>query len=345
MNHLWLDSKYILLVAHRLRNFKRKNNNTMNMSCPFCGDSKTNSRKARGYIYERKGSMKYCCHNCGINTTIGKVIQLLDPGLYDEYIKERFLENLTPQEIELQKFEEKFEAPKFIASEELKVLKKVSSLRSEHPVKQWVDKRMIPSSQHYRLYFTKSFMQWTNTLLPEKFDEKALLMDEPRLVIPMLDADKNLLGFQGRSFKKKSSLRYITIMLNEEYPKLFGLDVVDRSKCIYVVEGPIDSLFLPNAIASAGADLTSNLDVISTDKSKFVLIFDREPRNKDMVKRVESAIERGYNVCLLPDSMPGKDINEYFLSGMSQENILKKIEEHTSCGLDALVTFKMWSKC
>jgi len=340
MNDPSLDHKYLLLCAHRLRNFKRKSNSTFNMSCPFCGDSKSNKRKARGYIFQQKGSWLYHCHNCGITKDIPKLIQYLDPSLYDEYIRERFV--VTTPKLVIDTYH--FQAPKFTSVEQLKDLQKVSTLREQHPVVQWVNGRKIPIEQHKRLYFTKTFMQWTNTLLPNKFDIKGLKNDEPRLVIPLIDDNRNLLGFQGRSFKKNSALRYITIMLDDNHPKLFGWDCVDTTKPIYVVEGPIDSLFLPNTVASAGADLISNLHHIHSDISKFIIVFDREPRNKDIGKHVEKAIKRGYNVALLPETMPGKDINEYVLSGMSREKIIEQINKHVFSGLEATLAFQKWKR-
>lgn len=311
----------------------------MNMSCPFCGDSKSNTRKARGYVYQGKGKLTYHCHNCGITGGVDKILKLLDPMLHDEYIKERFIK---PEKVQMPIYH--FEPPKFTSVEQLTSLAKVSTLSNTHPVTKWVESRKIPLDAYKRLYFTKTFMGWTNTLLPYKFDKKALENDEPRLVIPLVDNDRNLLGFQGRSFKKNSLLRYITIMLDEHHPKLFGWDFVDPEKKMYVVEGPIDSLFLPNCLASAGADLSSNLDVVCKDKLKFVLVFDREPRNADIGKRVLSCISKGYSVSLLPESMSGKDINEYILSGMSQQEVVDQIDKHTYSGLDAQLAFNMWKR-
>lgn len=312
----------------------------MNMSCPFCGDSKANKRKARGYIYQHKGSLTYHCHNCGISAGVGKILQLLDPMLYDEYIKERFVNpNPTPKILDYV-----FEPPKFTSVDQLKDLKRVDQFADAHPVRAWVNGRLIPEHQHNRLYFAKQFMHWTNTLLPEKFDEEALKNDEPRLIIPLVDDQRGLLGFQGRSFKKNSALRYITIMLDENHPKIFGWDKVDPTKRIYVTEGPLDSLFLPNALASAGADLTSNIDIICADRSNFTLVFDREPRNVEIGKRVIKAIKLGYPVALLPETMNGKDINEYRLSGLSCEQIVDIIDKHTYTGLDAELAFAGWKR-
>ena len=57
--------------------------------------------------------------------------------------------------------------------------------------------------------------------------------------------------FRSRAIRDES-LRYILVKIEEDSPTVFGLDSVDLEKEVFVVEGPIDSLFLPNSIACAG---------------------------------------------------------------------------------------------
>jgi hypothetical protein len=234
--------------------------------------------------------------------------------------------------------------PIFVKDSPLKQLKKISSFSPESIVKQYVEKRKIPSEYHYKLFFCKEFKSWVNSFIPDKFDTESLTREEPRLIIPFLDKENNMFGFQGRSFKKNATLRYITIMLDENKPKLFGLDTVDSNKDIYVVEGPIDSMFLPNAIASAGSDITSNLSFVTQDMSKFIIVYDNEPRNRDINKKIDRAIDAGYRVCIWPDSLELKDINDMYMAGMSLQKIVDLIQENTYTGLEAKLKFAMWKK-
>ena len=181
-----------------------------------------------------------------------------------------------------------------------------------------------------------------NEFKPGQFE--SIENDEPRLVIPFLDKEGNLFAIQGRSFRKNTNLRYITIMFDEEKPKLYGLDTVDERLPIYVVEGPIDSMFIPNCIASAGSDVTTNLNTISEDKSKFIIVYDNEPRNKEIVRKIERAIEAGFPVCIWPESMEQKDINDMVMAGMKLRKIVDTINECTYTGLEAKLKFQQWKK-
>lgn len=280
MSLLWLDSKYLSLMSFRLRNFKRKGNNNWNFSCPFCGDSKNDTSKARGYVFPSKGKLRYHCHNCGVpGVDIPKLIKHEDQGLYDEYIREKIISfGSSREKTDVELFADKMKPPTFVKSTPLNQLKKISQLKPDSVVKKYIVNRQIPPEYHYKLFYCKNFKAWVNEFEPGKFE--SIEYDEPRLIIPMIDEEGNLFGIQGRSFKPDASLRYITIMFDKSKPKLYGIDSIDKRLHICVVEGPIDSMFLPNALASAGSDLITNLSYISEELKKFTIIYDNEPRNK-----------------------------------------------------------------
>jgi len=287
----------------------------------------------------RKGILKFFCHNCNASMGLPWFIKTQDPTLYAEYIKDRMLESGHRDEV--QEFVDKMKTPVFIKTTGLKDLQKISQLKAEHPVKEYVTKRLIPSDTHYKLFYTKNFKTWVNTMIPDKFED--IEHDTPRLIIPFLDKDKNLFGFQGRSFKK-TGIRYITIMLDETKPKIFGLDTMDDSKDIYVVEGPIDSLFLPNGIASAGGDLISPLQQLDVQKDRFVIVYDNEPRNKETIKKIEKAIDSGYRVCIWPSAMEQKDINDMVLAGYAIDKVKEIIDECTYSGPTGKLHLAIWRK-
>ena len=170
---------------------------------------------------------------------------------------EKLENNKSPKQDDFDKFVEKMKKPVFMTSGPLKGLKKVSQLSPNDPVKKFVVERKIPNEWHAKLFSCPNFLNYTNGLLPNKFSDASLAFDETRLLIPFFNTDKSIIGFQGRSLRKKSSVKYITIILQDSSPKLFNLDTLDNSKDIYVFEGPIDAMFIRNSVATLGGDLVS----------------------------------------------------------------------------------------
>lgn len=337
----WLEHKYIGLVSSRLRNFKRKGPKLYNFSCPLCGDSDYNKSKARGYIYEKTGKMLFHCHNCGASSSIANLIKSIDLNLYNEMQMEKIQDKKTPEQKSYEDFIEKMKPPVFMKSGPLKGLKKVSQLSPDHPIKKFVDKRKLPNQYHAKTFACPNFMRYVNSLIPGKFDESALLHDETRLLIPFFDKNKNIFAFQGRSLRN-SNTKYITIILNENMPKVYGLDTVNLDRTSYVFEGPIDSMFVPNSIATAGGDMISTLR--GFDKSNLVLVYDNEPRSPETKKKIDKDILNGYNVCIWPENLEHKDVNDMVLAGLSSEFIEHIIKENTYKDLTAKLQLTKWSK-
>ena len=238
----------------------------------------------------------------------------------------------------------KFAPPKFISNTILKKLKKISQLAHDHPAKLYVEKRLIPANQHYKLFYCPKFNAFVNEHLSSgMFDETALKNDEPRLVIPFISKGGNLIAIQGRSFKKNSSLRYITIKLDNDAPLVYNMNNIDQSKPVYCVEGPIDSMFVPNSIAVAGADLKRVEEVLTSEDVTY--IFDNQPRNKEIIRIMGRACDDGQKVVVWPDNIIEKDINDMIMSGISAAQILDIINHNTHSKLVLKVKINEWSKC
>lgn len=337
----WLEMKYVNMLSGRLQQFKRKSPTLFNFRCPICGDSQSHKNKARGYIYEKKGKSLFHCHNCNATMAVSNFIRSVDQQLYNEFQLEKLQNNKTPDQIEYEDFINKMKKPVFLKYGPLKGLKKVSQLHPDHPVKKFVDARRIPNPFHAKLFCCPNFKQYTNTLVPNKFDEDSIGRDETRLLIPFISADKNVHAYQGRALGN-SAVKYITIVLDESIPKVYGLDRVDFRNTVYVVEGPIDSMFLSNSIATAGGDLVSAISSFS--KENIVVVYDNEPRSRETIKKLDKAIMQGYNVCIWPDNLEHKDINDMVLAGMSSEFIEYIIRQNTYRDLAAKLALTKWSK-
>jgi hypothetical protein len=277
------------------------------------------------------------CHNCGASTTFYNFLKQVDPNLLQEYQLERYKNGETGNNnYPKPEFQEvKQEAPKFKKALELP---SIDSLPEAHFAKNYVQQRRIPETFSSQLYYAEDFREFVTTLGIEK---EGLHKDDKRLVIPFYDREKNLVAIQGRSLGE-SKLRYITLKLHDDNKKVFGLDRIDEDKLIYVVEGPIDSMFLENAVATADSNLESITDVL--DKSKVALVFDNEPRNKEIVAKMEKAIDNHFNVVIWPEMIEKKDINDMILDGFSPDEIQDIIDNNTFVNLRAKMEFVSWKK-
>ena len=319
-----VDSKYIGLVSSRLQKFKRVKADLYNFRCPLCGDSQKHKNKARGYFYQVKTNTNYKCHNCGASLSFNNFLKQIDSTLHKQYTLEKFKEGYTGKGFVVE--EPKFEFKKPTFKKDLDLPK-----ASEVPVaKEYLEKRKLDPT---KFYFASKFMEWVNTQ-KQTFD--TIRRDESRIIIPMYDTERNLIGFQGRSLGP-NSVKYITTMLDDDAPKIYGLDQIRGGAPVFVTEGPFDSTFIRNSIAMCGADA----DINRWGISDAVWIYDNEPRNIEIVKRIQTAISSKQTVVIWPSNVLEKDINDMVLAGHDVQSI---VEENIYSGLEATIKFNNWKK-
>jgi hypothetical protein len=319
----FVDVKYINLMSSRLLKFKRVKADLYNCRCPICGDSQKNKSKARGYFYSVKNNTNFKCHNCGVNISLNNFLKKLDPVIYKQYTFEKFKGGHTGRNFTTEEPVFQFETPKF--SPKLNLPK-----ASENPdAKEYLVNRKLNPDNYY---YAEKFKEWTNSLQPT-FDSTE--RDEPRIIIPLF-YQNTLVGFQGRALGP-SKIKYITVMLDEDAPKIYGLDNVQKEGDVYVTEGPFDSTFIPNAIAMCGADA----DISKWGIDNPVWIYDNEPRNSEIVSRISREITRGGRVVIWPSDLREKDINDMVLAGLNVKSI---VESNIYSGLEAKLKFTTWKK-
>ena len=326
-----IDEHYVRLISARLDKFKQVKSGTYTFRCRYCGDSQKHRNKTRGYFFTKNSGLVYKCHNCGVGRSFGNFLKEQAPDVYDEYVMERYKKGLTGKGRNVADPVFKIEKPKFKKKGELQSLDR---LNNEHPAVGYLLGRQIPKEHFSDLFYTDKFCTWVNTQKPTFKDVKK---DHPRIIIPFIDTNGEWFGFQGRSLNPDDKLRYITIMLDESKIKVFGLNKVDFNKTIYITEGPIDSFYIDNAIAMAGADVDWDL---LTDR-EVVFVYDNEKRNKEIVKRMEKAIDKGYEIVIWPDNLQEKDLNDMFIAGHDVQSL---VEFNTYSGLQAQIKLSEWKK-
>ena len=320
-----IDSKYIGLVSSRLQKFKRVKANLYNFRCPICGDSQKHKNKARGYFYQVKVNTNFKCHNCGASMSFNNFLKQIDTTLHKQYVLEKFKEgHAGGRNFVVDEPSFTFKKPVFRSKLDLPKASEVDISR-KYLLKRGLDPN--------KFYYAQKFQQWTNT---HKHTFDNIVKDESRIIIPLYNQQNELIGFQGRSLVP-NSVKYITVMLDDEALKIYGLDRIKTEKPIYILEGPFDSTLVENSVAMCGSDI----DIRTFGWSNYIWVFDNEPRNREIVKRISNTIDKGEQVIIWPTQIVEKDINDMALAG---HDIMSILESNTYSGLKAKVKFNTWKK-
>lgn len=338
---LYIDQKYIGTVSFKLDLFKKKKEDLYNFRCPYCGDSKRNRTKTRAFIYRKLNGYFFICHNCGKSTTFANFLQYLDNSQYKHYALEKYSEGAgvhspvkKPDFVDLKTgLHEYFEEKKSYSS-----LQNIVDLPEEHYARSYILNRKIPQTAWEEVFYTENFKQFLDENFPNH--GKTDVPDDSRIVLFYKNERGVVTNVAGRALAD-NKMRYITVKILDE-KKVFGLDRVNKNETIYVTEGQFDSLFLSNSVASGDSNLVGCGDILG--KENVVLVFDNEPRNKEIVKQIDKAINEGYAVCLFPEDAPGKDINEMIQNGLSVDDIKNMIDSNTYKDLTAKLKFITWKK-
>ena len=339
----WLQRKYILLLSNQLEMFKERAN-TFNCRCPICGDSKKNKFKARGYFLNRNGKYHYHCHNCGANRTIENFLKEFNPTLEQEYklevLKEKADNHVSLPSAVDDAADVTSKYTPTLGAKPLKDLIAVSKLNHNHPAALYVKQRQIPPNLHYKIFYVENGYQWAKKWLPEKFtlDWKG---KDPRIVLPLVGKDNKCYGAIARAIGT-SQQRYLKLNWADHSGFIYGLDTVDVSKTVYVMEGQFDSMFIPNSVAVGSMHFDLVKQHLPTED--VVIVLDNEPRSKQCIQQMKKAVDYGYKVCVWPSHVREKDINDMILSGMPAHDVKVIIDTYTHNGLKANLAISAFQK-
>lgn len=341
---IYIDRKFIGLVQFRLEGFVQKKPDLYNFRCPFCLDSKKSKNKSRGYIYKLNGieSYAYRCHNCGKSISFGHFLQAIDETSYKQYVLEKYVQGVNAH---APVAKPNFSSLKGNAAEYFRnhpknlSISSVYNLPKNHDARAYIEDRRIPEKFWNEIYFTEKFYDFLNTDFPDHGKEPEEVPNDARIILLYTDTDGYVTHVAGRALDKTNKLRYLTIKVSDVDRKIFGAHRLDLEKPAYVVEGQFDSLFLENCVASGDANLLGVADHFQT--GHWVLVFDNEPRNRDICRHMEHAIDRGYDVVVYPDTIEQKDINDMVLAGIDVQTLVR---ENTCKGAIAMIKFQRWKR-
>lgn len=323
----YIDKKFINMMSSSLEKFKWRRDNIATCRCFVCGDSKRSKTKTRGYFYANKGQYYYKCHNCGFSCTIRTALENVAPQLAREYALESYKQGFTGSSFKDEVKPEPVIVPDYIGT-------CISFLPDNHYAKKYVRSRKIPEDKEDLLYYCPNF-----SIIAQKFMKTSLV--EPRLVIPFFDEKKTVVGVQGRAFNPDAKIRYITYKSPHVERLWYGIERVNALNDVYVVEGPLDSLFIPNAIAMVGSSYPE-LMPNKLSGAKLIFAFDNEPRNVELHRMMEKAIDNNHSIVIWPN-IKEKDINEMIVN-YGYEKTKHMLDSNTYSGNHARLKFSQWRK-
>ena len=365
------DLAWLTKLSSQLLKFRRvgsaESSATYTCRCPICGDSQKDANKARFFFYTYSNSLNVDCKNCGYHSSFYNFVKNAFESEFKDYRNDQLraslgetgnhissvrgrdrasastskkdtVAELTPDRIKAKakvkpKQTETADDP-YLA--QLPSCVRACDLKPDHVARKYLEGRGITGDKLGRLYFTDSFKELATHVSYKPLSEN--FPDEPRIVIPFFNVNGDLEMLQGRSLDKNSSMRYVTIKTREDASKIFGSDHVDWDRTVYCCEGPLDSLFIENGVASCDSALAKS--------NAHVLVWDNEPRNPDIVKLIQEAVNSGKTVVIWPTSPDHKvDINDSISSGsMTETELMQILKDNAFCGLKAKVRLGQWRR-
>ncbi len=336
---LRIDMNWMYTLSYQLQNFGAVNSrgNVFSCRCPVCGDSKKNSKIKRFFFYQKKGVLNTDCKNCGYGRSFYNFIKEIFPSEFEQYKKEQMLERFNNKRTPEKKVVENVVEDHVQTSvDEISNVVPIVELDESHVARKYLIDRGFGYEQQVQLLYSENFVATARSLNPLSIDKDSKMREEPRIVIPFMTPDFKIEVIQGRAIGK-SSLKYITIKAGDDVDKVYGRHSVDYSKTVYCVEGPLDSLFVDNCVATCDADLSK--------ADADVYIWDNQPRSPEIIRYIDNAILDNKSVVIWPTSPIGKeDINDMILNGHTKESIMEIIKNRTFTGIRARLEFNRWRK-
>lgn len=340
---LYLDKTFINRISPMLERFAWKKATLANCRCPVCGDSKTKRSKARGYFFAQGNSFLYKCHNCSHTSNLYGLILRLAPEIAKEYKTQSWIETnggMSSSEQTQPEIAERIKESIPVFETEPIDLKCIVELSKTHSARKYIESRGIPEEKWDKIFYTTDFGAVARSIDPSC----EIKQKQKRIVLPFYDEEGTMIGVCGRAMPSDDSQRkYINIKSKAYSDRIwYNLWDIDPSKTVYVVEGPIDSLFLDNCVAMNG--MASDLEIPEKIKnSKLVFILDNESRSEQVCHHIEHLIQNDQLVCIWPEHLECKDINE-MVNAYGRDWVVSTINRNTFGGIEALFKLNNWRK-
>lgn len=314
-----------------------------NFRCNVCGDGKKYGNK-RGHLrLVRDHGTQYWIYKCfnepdcaasgeGRAWSGEKWLQQYFPQIYSEYVSELLSGTKKDYSAEIEELENKMK----VDIRETKIKKQ---LREDIAIKFF-----IPITDNHELC-KKAIKICQDRYIPEEIYSKFFVATpgegsvySNRMIIPFYNAEGEIYYWQARSINPHHDPKYLN-RLTSKSESVYNIYNIDKTKPVFITEGPIDSMFIENSISTLGLSVSEKMQEIIDTFDNAIYLFDGDKPGRRTAKKF---LEKGKKVFLwnkflddmdLPHA--GKwDINEIMLKFKLKGTILKykDLENYISKG-------------
>jgi hypothetical protein len=331
----YIQHQFVQRVGAQLPNFKQSKAQvwTFSHSCETKHAHK--KQKSRANFFMHNGDVLFKCYHCGIAFGLESFLKEEAPALYSEYRLAGYRDR--EQSHPIKPVVEDTKPEEILVDANLEGLIPVLKLPPSSSVIRYLERRCIPRDKYHLLFVAKNFYQWATKYKPEFKDIEDT---SPRLVLPYFDVHGRVLGFTARTFAKDVEPRYIHLRIDKNCDFIYGTERIDPSKTIYVFEGQIDALFVENAVGIGNANYA--IPFVQAIKTNCIIVPDNDwKRNSQVAKQLKKAIKDGFRICFIPDTVDGKDSNDWAKNGY---NVKELIDSNVKQGLNAMLEFAVMKR-
>lgn len=308
-------------------------NKTYNGCCPFCKEGKSWGIKKRFYYIPEK-EVAYC-HNCGYSKgSLNFILELTNKPLHS------IVNEIKDFDIEILPKEEKTEVKKVIDKSlpedciNLSDLSQINYYKDNAVVKLALslinDRRLNKGVNKPRTFYIS---------LKD-------IVHKNRLILPFYDENDDIIFYQSRGLTKKDLYerpKYLSKVGADR--SLYGMQNINPDlDYVFIFEGPIDSYFVENGLATCGITEKSNkmfttLQTQQINKLNLyekIYVLDNQYCDKAALSKSIILVDNNEKVFIWPKELKKfKDFNDICIAGNKDKIKPEFILKNTHSGLKA----------
>jgi len=336
-----LPQDYVIqnIYTYCKRTVYKTGQSAYNAECCICNEGKSSGRKRRLFYFTQK--RYFYCFNCSQSWTEAQWLQKVTNYNFIDILRDcsQFTVEFKPEVTK-----------KSIVSEETKEIHPLPigciDLENEEQINFYSSQKKVYSKLQHAIEYCNSRRLFTavnrSRHLYVSFEDKK---HTNRLVIPFYDKDNQLVCYQSRSLLSSQFPKYLT---KEGEKCLFGEDKIDPTiPYIFIFEGPIDAMFVRNAVAMAGTDASTKQQQLLNNSIGYekIFVYDNDKGNTSLTKKIKNKLKNKQKVFVWPEKFNRfKDINEVCCHLKLDEFSWKFIVENSFSETEGLVKYTLTQK-